>query len=59
MSGFAADEITHCIRNRLADFPLFIVADPDPGSGAFLILNPKPIFLYLNDKFLGKKYYNS
>ncbi len=40
MSGFAADEITHCIRNRLADFRLFSVTDPDAGSGAFLTLDP-------------------
>ncbi len=50
------------------------VADPDPGSGAFLtpgpgsgILNrffsgsriPTSYFLEVNDKFLGKKFYNS
>jgi hypothetical protein len=47
------------------------VADPDPGSGAFLtpgtgsrrglyrILDPKPIFLELSDKVLGKDFYNS
>jgi hypothetical protein len=40
------------------------VADPDPESGAFLapepgyrIPDPKPIFL--SDKSLGKKFYNS
>ncbi len=46
----------------------------DPGSGAFLTLDPDPrsgigffpdpgsqphIFLELSDKFLGKKFYNS
>jgi hypothetical protein len=49
------------------------VADPDPGSGAFLtpgsgirngfilfrIPYPKPIFLKLCDNFLGKKFCNS
>jgi hypothetical protein len=50
------------------------VADPDPGSDAFLtpgsgIRNmffpdlgsriPNPYFLELSDKFLGKKFYNS
>jgi hypothetical protein len=52
------------------------VADPDPGSGAFLTPVPgsgirnsffpdprsrilTPYFLELNDKFLGKKFYNS
>jgi hypothetical protein len=50
------------------------VADPDPGSCAFLIPGPgsgirnrfitdsgsqTPYFLELNDKFLGKKFYNS
>jgi len=46
------------------------VADPDPGSGAFLtpgfgsgigffrIPDPKAIFWELSDKFLGKKLYN-
>ncbi len=52
---------------------LISVADPDPGSGAFLTLDqdpgsgigffripdPNPIFLELSDKFLGKKFYNS
>jgi hypothetical protein len=36
------------------------VADPDPGSGAFLgsgIRIPKPYFLKLNGNFLGKKFY--
>ena len=45
------------------------VADPDPGSGAFLTLGPgkafsgsripTPYFVELSDKFLGKKFYNS
>jgi hypothetical protein len=40
------------------------VADPGPGSGAFLIPDlgswiPTPYFLELSDKFLGKKFYNS
>ncbi len=50
------------------------VADPDPGSGAFLTPGPgsgirksffprfripTPYFLELSDKFLGKKFYNS
>jgi hypothetical protein len=50
------------------------VADPDPGSGAFLTLDPcsgiglfldlgsripSPYFLELSDKFLGKKFCNS
>ncbi len=30
------------------------VADPDPGSGAFLTLDPTPYFLELSDKFLSK-----
>jgi hypothetical protein len=41
------------------------VADPDPGSGAFLTLDPDlgsriptPYFLELSDKFLGKKLHN-
>jgi hypothetical protein len=40
------------------------VADPDPGSGAFLtpgsgIPDPKTILLRLFDNFFGKKFYNS
>ena len=40
------------------------VADPDPGSGAFLtpgsgISDPKPILLRVCDNFFGKKFYNS
>jgi hypothetical protein len=40
------------------------VADPDPGSGAFLTSGPgsritNPYFLELSDKSLGKKFYNS
>jgi hypothetical protein len=39
------------------------VADPHPGSGAFLtpgseIPDPKPLFLRAWWQFLGKKYYN-
>jgi hypothetical protein len=38
------------------------VADPDPGSGAFLTPGsgiPNPYFEELSDNFLGKKFYNS
>ncbi len=57
-----------------ASTDFFSVADPDPGSGAFLTLDPDlgsgigffsgsriptRYFLELCDKFLGKKFYNS
>ncbi len=40
------------------------VADPAPGSGIRCLFEPwiripKPYFLELSDKFLGKKFYNS
>ncbi len=60
---------------RLSDLlPVPSVADPDPGSGAFLtpgsgIRNgffpdpgsriPRPYFEELFDNFVGKKFYNS
>jgi hypothetical protein len=45
-------------------WPNTSVADPDPGSGAFLTPGlgsriPNPYFLELSVKFLGKKFYNS
>jgi hypothetical protein len=52
----------------LSDAPMveYSAADPEPGSGAFLnrdpelfffrIPDPKPLFLWYNDKFLSKKY---
>jgi hypothetical protein len=36
--------------------PFVVFNGPDPGSGAFLTLDPKPIFLISYDKFFGKKY---
>jgi hypothetical protein len=38
--------------------PYISVADPYPGSGAFLTRIPNPYFLELSDKFFGKKFYN-